>query len=332
MKKVLLLTTGGTIAARESGQGLVPDINSEDIVALLPELKHSFQIDTKDILNLDSSNIQPEEWQYIAQVVTEQLPFYDGIIITHGTDTMAYTASALSFMLQNLTKPVVLTGAQIPIEQMFTDAKRNLQTAFAAVDLGIPKVMIAFFDKIINGCRAVKVRTLGFNAFESISASYIGEVYADGVHWNDAYLKSEKKQEEFSLKDQLCTDVFLLKLIPGTNPEIFDMLLHMKYRGIVIEAFGAGGTHFERRNLLPKLKRLVDHGITVVARSQCLYEKSDFSLYEVGQKLLDCGVIPGRDMTTEAIVTKLMWALGQSEDKDEIRKIFDTNYADEVTF
>lgn len=332
MKKVLLLTTGGTIAARESGNGLAPDINSEDIIALLPELKNSFQIDTKDILNLDSSNIQPEEWQYIAQVVTEQLPFYDGIIITHGTDTMAYTASALSFMLQNLTKPVVLTGAQIPIEQMFTDAKRNLQTAFAAVDLGIPKVMIAFFDKIINGCRAVKVRTLGFNAFESISASYIGEVYADGVHWNESYFIDQKKKEDFSLKDQLCTDVFLLKLIPGTNPEIFDMLLHMKYRGIVIEAFGAGGTHFERRNLLPKLKRLVDHGITVVARSQCLYEKSDFSLYEVGQKLLDCGVIPGRDMTTEAIVTKLMWALGQSDDKDEIRRIFDTNYVDEVTF
>ncbi len=332
MKKVLLLTTGGTIAARESGNGLAPDINSEDIIALLPELKHSFQIDTKDILNLDSSNIQPEEWQYIAQVVAEQLPFYDGVIITHGTDTMAYTASALSFMLQNLKKPVVLTGAQIPIEQMFTDAKRNLQTAFAAVDLGIPKVMIAFFDKIINGCRAVKVRTLGFNAFESISASYIGEVYADGVHWNENYFINQKKKGEFSLKDQLCTDVFLLKLIPGTNPEIFDMLLHMKYRGIVIEAFGAGGTHFERRNLLPKLKRLVDHGITVVARSQCLYEKSDFSLYEVGQKLLDCGVIPGRDMTTEAIVTKLMWALGQTEDKDEIRKIFDTNYVDEVTF
>lgn len=332
MKKILLLTTGGTIAAREGSQGLVPDIDSEDILSLLPELKNSFKIDTKDILNLDSSNIQPEEWQYIAQVVSEQLPFYDGIIITHGTDTMAYTASALSFMLQNLTKPVVLTGAQIPIEQMFTDAKRNLQTAFAAVDLGIPKVMIAFFDKIINGCRAVKVRTLGFNAFESISAPYIGEVFADGVHWDEKYLRNEEKEKVFSLKDNLCTDVFLLKLIPGTNPEIFDMLLNMKYRGIVIEAFGAGGTHFERRNLLPKLKRLVDHGITVVARSQCLYEKSDFSLYEVGQKLLDCGVIPGRDMTTEAIVTKLMWALGQSDDREEIRKIFNTNYADEVTF
>ena len=330
MEKVLLLTTGGTIAAREGDNGLTPDIKSNDILALIPEIKNKFEVECKDILNLDSSNIQPEEWQYIAGIVSENLPHYDGIIITHGTDTMAYTAGALSFMLQNLNKPVVLTGAQIPIEQMFTDAKRNLQTAFAAVDSGIPKVMIAFFDKIINGARAVKVRTLGFNAFESISAPYIGEVFADGVHIYEDVDKSMTKNE-FCLKDRLSTDVFVLKLIPGTNPRIFDMLLEMKYKGIVIEAFGAGGTHFERRNLLPKLKMLIDNGVAVVARSQCLYEKSEFSLYEVGRKVLDCGVIEGKDMTTEAIVTKLMWALGQTDDMKKIRRMFETNYVNEFT-
>lgn len=329
MKKVLLLTTGGTIAARKGEQGLAPDIKCQDILQMLPELEGFFEIESRDILNLDSSNIQPEEWQYIAEIVTEMLPKYDGIIITHGTDTMAYTASALSYMLQNLCKPVVLTGAQIPIERMFTDAKRNLQTAFAAVNAGVEGVTIAFDDKIINGCRAVKVRTLGFNAFESISAPYLGEVYADGIH---VYAHNmDRKRDAFCLKKELCTDVFLLKLIPGTNPEIFDRLLDMKYRGIVIEAFGAGGTHFERRNLIPKLKKLVENGISIVACSQCLYEKSDFSMYEVGRKLLECGVIPGRDMTTEAIVTKLMWALGQTEDPKEVRAIFNTDYAGEVT-
>ena len=263
--------------------------------------------------------------------MAERLPDFDGVIITHGTDTMAYTASALSYMLQNLNKPVVFTGAQIPIEQMFTDAKRNLQTAFAAVDAGIPRVMIAFDDKIINGCRGVKVRTLGFNAFESISAPYLGEVYADGVHLYDKLDISGREGRDFCLKENLCPDVFLLKLIPGTNPDIFDRLLEMKYRGIIIEAFGAGGTHFERRNLVPKLEKLIHSGISVVARSQCLYEKSDFSLYEVGRKLLDCGVIQGRDMTTEAIVTKLMWALGQTEDSSKVREIFNTDYAGEVT-
>lgn len=331
MKKVLLLTTGGTIAAREGAQGLAPDIKSGDLLEMLPELGRHFQIQSRDILNLDSSNIQPEEWQYIAKIVAENLPDYDGIIITHGTDTMAYTASALSYMLQNLDKPVVLTGAQVPIERMFTDARRNLQTAFAAVDAGICGVTIAFDDKIINGCRAVKVRTLGFNAFESISAPYLGEIYADGVHLYGTGSQNRVGDGTFCLRSGLCTDVFLLKLIPGTNPDIFDRLLDMKYRGIVVEAFGAGGTHFERRNLIPKLENLVRRGISVVACSQCLYEKSDFSLYEVGQKLLRAGVIPGRDMTTEAIVTKLMWALGQTTDSGMVRRIFDTNYAGEIT-
>lgn len=331
MKKVLLLTTGGTIASRPGKQGLAPDIKCGVILDMLPELQKHFRIESKDILNLDSSNIQPEEWQYIAKIVADMLPDFDGIIITHGTDTMAYTASALSYMLQNLKKPVVLTGAQVPIERMFTDAKRNLQTAFAAVEAGIPRVMIAFDDKLINGCRAVKVRTLGFNAFESISAPYLAEVYADGVHLYSGVDAINRDEKNFCLKEEICPDVFLLKLIPGTNPDIFDRLLDMRYRGIIIEAFGAGGTHFERRNMVPKLEKLLNAGISVVARSQCLYEKSDFSLYEVGRKLLDCGVIPGRDMTTEAIVTKLMWALAQTNDSSEVREIFNTDYAGEVT-
>lgn len=329
-KKVLLLATGGTIACTHSEEGLAPGISGAGILELLPELKEGFEIESRDILNLDSSNIQPEEWQFIAEQVAEALPGYDGIIITHGTDTMGYTASALSYMLQNLNKPIVLTGAQIPIGQMFTDARRNLQTAFAAVDAGLTGVMVAFDDKIMGGCRAVKVRTMGFDAFESISAPYIGKIYADGLHLEHSRSRQESG-EAFCLKKDLCTDVFLLKLIPGTKPEIFDSLLDLGYRGIVIEAFGAGGTHFERRNLIPKLKMLTDHGVSIAVCSQCLYEKSDLSLYEVGRKLMDCGVIAGRDMTTEAIVTKMMWALGQTDDSAEVKRIFARNYCGEVS-
>ena len=329
-KKVLLLATGGTIACTHSDEGLSPGITGAGILELLPELCENFEIESRDILNLDSSNIQPEEWQFIAEQIADALPYYDGIIITHGTDTMAYTASALSYMLQNLAKPVVLTGAQIPIGQMFTDAKRNLQTAFATISSGLTGVMVAFDDKIMGGCRAVKVRTMSFNAFESISAPYIGKIYADGVHLKHSRIP-DHQTIPFSLKKNLCTDVFLLKLIPGTKPEIFDSLLHLGYRGIVIEAFGAGGTHFERRNLIPKLKKLIDHGISIAVCSQCLYEKSDLSLYEVGRKLMDCGVISGRDMTTEAIVTKMMWALGQTEDPEIVKQIFEQNYCGEVS-
>jgi L-asparaginase len=280
---------------------------------------------------MDSSNIQAEEWQVIARSVMENLDDYDGTIITHGTDTMAYTASMMSFMLQNLKKPVVLTGAQMPIDNMLTDARNNLYTAFAAVDNCIPGVSIAFHYKIMNGCRAVKVRTMGFEAFESINAPYLGEVYANGMHKNSDYRININNDAPAVLKDNICSDVFLLKLIPGTNPDIFDMLLNMKYRGIVLEAFGTGGMHIVRRNLLPKIKMLIEHGIIVVVCSQCVYEPSDFTMYEVGAKFLSYGVIQGMDMTTEAVVTKLMWALGQTDSPDEIRNIFNMCYAGEIT-
>lgn len=331
MKKVLLLTTGGTIAARNSGDGLQPQLSSSGLLQYMPELRNYYDIDTQDILNLDSSNIQAEEWQTIARAVMENLDGYDGIVITHGTDTMAYTASVLSYMLQNLNKPVVLTGSQMPIDNLLTDARNNLYTAFSAVGCNIPGVSIAFDHKIINGCRAVKVRTMGFEAFESVNAPYLGEVFANGIHITSLPQVKRDHGKSTVLKDQICNDVFLLKLIPGTNPDVFQMLMSLHYKGIVLETFGVGGMHFVRRNLMDALKTLSDRGVAVVACSQCLYETSDFSIYEVGKKMLECGIIPCRDMTTEAVVTKLMWALGQTSSLDEVRRIFNTNYAGEVT-
>lgn len=182
MKRVLLLTTGGTIAARPGDMGLAPQVASSSLLGYVSELSNHYEIEARDILSMDSSNIQAEEWQTIARAVYEELDRYDGIVITHGTDTMAYTASMLSYMLRNLKKPVVLTGSQMPIENLLTDARNNLSTAFAAVDADIPGVSIAFNHKIINGCRAVKVRTMGFEAFESVNAPCLAEVYANGLH------------------------------------------------------------------------------------------------------------------------------------------------------
>ena len=264
----------------------------------------------------------------MARCVYESIPDYDGIIITHGTDTMAYTASMLSFMLQGLRKPVVLTGSQIPMENMLTDARNNLFCALAAVEAGISGVSVAFNRHIIRGCRAVKVRTMGFDAFESVNAQYLGEIFADGLR---VYPPTFIPDGELVLRDRVSTDVLLLKLIPNTNPKLFDLLPQIGYRGVVLETFGAGGLHFHHRDLLEKMRMLHQRGIVVAACSQCLYEPSNFTIYEVGRRLLETGVIPAGDMTTEAAVTKLMWALGQTEDPAQVRELFGRNLCGEIS-
>lgn len=329
MKRILLLTTGGTIASRPGHKGLEPDMSGGELIAYLGDLHDKYEIHSREILNLDSSNIQAEEWRLIARNVYENQKDYDGIIITHGTDTMAYTASMLSFMLPGIKKPVVLTGAQLPVDNLLTDARNNLFCALAAVDAGIHGVSVAFNRHIIRGCRAVKVRTMGFDAFESVNAKYLGEVFADGLR---VYPRNDPKPyQEGGLLDQVSTEVLLLKLIPNTNPKLFDHIRDMGYRGVVIEAFGAGGLHFHRRDLTEKLEMLRDSGIVVVACSQCLYEPSNLTIYEVGRRLLDSGVISAGDMTTEAAVTKLMWALGQKHDPEQVRELFLRNLCGELT-
>lgn len=329
MIKILLLSTGGTIASRHGTDGLQPGMSGEELIDSLGDLRGKFHITVKQIMHLDSSNIQAEEWRIMAKSVHENYADYDGFIITHGTDTMAYSASMLCYMLPGLHKPVVFTGSQIPMDNMLTDARNNLFCALAAVEAGIKGVSVAFNRHIIRGCRAVKVRTMGFDAFESVNARYLGEIFADGLR---VYDYQEPNQDAPTiLLDNVSTDVFLLKLIPNTNPKLFDYIKEIGYRGVVLETFGAGGMHFHRRDLIEKLQMLQKQGIVVVACSQCLYEPSNFTIYEVGRKLLETGVIPAGDMTTEAAVTKLMWALGQTDDPEEVRRIFSKNFSGEIS-
>lgn len=329
MKSILMLSTGGTIASAPCNTGLVPILTANDIICLVPELIDLCRIECKTILNLDSSNIQPEEWQMIVREVYAGLDRYDGIVITHGTDTMAYTASMLSFMLFNLNKPVILTGSQIPIIEKNTDARQNLLDAFQTVIQDIQGVFVVFGKKIIKGVRAVKVRTTSFDAFESINASdtgYIkdGKVYID----SDGFKKHEGT---IILDDRFDPDVFLLKLIPGTRLEFFDNFIQMGYKGLVLEAFGLGGVHYLRRNLVEKLEKLMKAGTAIVVTSQCLYEISDLTVYEVGRKAAQQGIIPGYDMTSEAAVTKLMWVLGHTRDQGEVKEMMLTDYCGEIS-
>ena len=328
MNKILMISTGGTLASSHSDNGLSPGLHGNDVLDRIRGLTAGFQIDEEELFMLDSSNVQPEEWAKIARTVYERRKEYDGIVIIHGTDTLAYTASALSFALQNIEIPVVLTGSQVSIENPIADATENCRAALHMAASHCPGVYVAFNRKIILGTRASKVRTRSFDAFESINYPYAARINSSGLVLNHSVIP--KRETECILQDKFCTDVFLLKLFPGISPDIFRQLRQMGIRGVYVEAFGIGGLPFEKRNLTEAVRKAIQEGMVVAVGSQCLYEGSDFTVYEVGRQVLDCGVIETGNMTSEAAVTKLMWALGQFEDKAMVEKIMKTNLVGEL--
>lgn len=326
-KHILLLTTGGTIASLPGGEGLEPH-RSDVMERQLNQLRSYFDITVEDLMCLDSSNIRPGEWQQIARRVFQCRLHYDGIVISHGTDTMAYTASALTWMLPGIDRPVVLTGSQLPLADVLSDGPDNLRTAFAMAAAGYPGVYLAFDRKVMLGCRAVKVRANGFSAFESVNAKYAAQVSSLGLVIDRKALPSQMGYPQ--LMEDISHNVFLLKLTPGLDPKIFEMLGDMGYKGIVIEAFGLGGVNVLGEGL-DGIQKALARGISVVVTTQCLYDSSDLGVYQVGQKLLELGVIQGRDMTSEAAMTKLMWALGQGMTPEQIEALFQRNLAGEIT-
>ena len=327
MRKILMISTGGTLASSHSDNGLSPGLHGNDILDKIAGLTEGFQIDQHELFLLDSSNMQPEEWAQIAQCVYERRMNYDGIVIIHGTDTLAYTASALSFALQQVEIPVVLTGSQVSIENPIADATENCRAALHMAASGYPGVYVAFNRKIIMGTRASKVRTRSFDAFESIDYPYAARINSGGLVMNPAI---PMRRGGCRLQNRFCTDVFLLKLFPGISPDIFRQLKAMGIRGVYIEAFGIGGLPFWKRNLTEAIGKAVAEGMVIAVGSQCLYEGSDFTVYEVGRQVLDCGVIETGNMTTEAAITKLMWALGQYEEPEKVREIMKTNLVEEI--
>lgn len=319
MKKILLLSTGGTIASERGEDGLVPAVDGAFMVRLIPGLAGMCEITCSEIFSIDSSNMQPRHWSVIAEAIAESYDKYDGFVVTHGTDTMAYTSSALSFMLKNLNKPVVLTGAQLPIEAPGTDGKRNLFNSFKVACSGHSGVHIVFGDYVINGSCAKKIHTREFNAFRSINKPAEAGITENEILWTTSPVSVK---ERFEAMPELDEKVILVKLTPGISPAIIDYAVKSGCRGIVIEGFGMGGIPNEENNFLPAIEKAVKSGIIVVAATQCVYGGVDLGEYEVGITAARDGVVPAGEMTTEAALTKLMWALGNAENAESAKKLF----------
>ena len=309
--KLMLLATGGTIACTQTENGLAPTLRAQD---LLDRLSDSLpcEVEARDVFRMDSSNMQPEEWSILARAIDEALKTCDAVVVTHGTDTMAYTAAALSYMLAGVGKPVILTGSQLPLSHPLTDARLNLLRALNAAAAGVPGVYVCFHDRLISGVRCVKTHTTSMDAFSSVNARPAGRFDVDGVHFERPQPYTPLHPDmPYRLRADIDPNVFLLKLVPGTSPDVLRFIKQAGYRGLVIEAFGLGGLHYIRRNLVEAMEELGQSGIRVLVVSQCLYEKADLTVYEVGRGLMKDYILNGRDMTTEAAVCKLMWALGQ---------------------
>lgn len=329
MKKILLINTGGTFSSRPGEHGLSPELASSDICSLLGDIDPTLLIEAEDYCSLDSSNITPDDWRRLALRIGEKAGDFDGVVLIHGTDTMAYTSSMLSFMLRNIPIPVVVTGSQMPLGVPMSDAADNLRCALQMAASGYYGVFVAFDRKIMLGCRTSKVRTVSFNAFESINYPCIGEINAFGLHLRP---KQPPAELPFRVQAKYSDRIAVLKLFPGMNPDIFRYLQERGYEGIYIEGFGLGGVPFLKSDFTAEIRRASQSGLPILVGSQCRYEGSNLNVYETGQRILECGGIPVHDMTYEAVVTKLMWCLGQTKERESIREFFQQNIAQEVSF
>ena len=319
MKKILMIGTGGTIASEMTPEGLTPELNTRQLLEFIPDIGKLCRVDCIQLYNLDSTNICPENWLGVVDTLRKNYDAYDGFVISHGTDTMAYTAAALSYLIQGSPKPIILTGAQKPIWFDGTDSKRNLTDAFLYACRGCGGVQIVFNGKVILGTRARKTFSKSFQAFSSVN-------YPDLAVLQDErllqYIRTESLPRPI-FYDTLCQNVGLLKLIPGTKRELVEFMVE-RYDGIVIESFGVGGLpDYPGQEFYPVVRQAVERGRIVVMTTQVPNEGSDLSVYHVGGHLKSTlRLLEAFDMTTEAAVCKLMWILGQTKEFERVRELF----------
>jgi L-asparaginase len=336
---VLLIFTGGTISMSEDpANGALKPIDFNRLQEYMPELKQTgVKIKSIPFLPLiDSSDVEPAIWERIATTIQENYNEYDGFVVLHGTDTMAYTASALSFMLENLAKPVILTGAQLPVGMLRSDAKENLLTAIeiaTAKENGmalVPEVCIFFEDTLFRGNRTTKKNAEHFNAFNSYNYPALAKA---GVHikYFRTYIHYPTQGSALKVRTKVDRNVAILKLFPGITSHTVDAILNIPdLRAVVLETFGAGNAP-RQLWFYDALKKAKEKGILIVNKSQCGTGSVEMGRYETSLNLMSAGVISGYDITTEAIVTKLMYLLGECANIQEVKRKLSISLCGEMT-
>ena len=340
-KRILLLYTGGTIGMKQDPVSLaLKPFNFNQILEEVPELKKfGCEIDTYSFDPLiDSSDMQPEFWVRLARMIQENYSKYDGFVVLHGTDTMSYTASALSFMFENLAKPVVLTGSQLPIGMLRTDGKENLissiEIASSADENGnpvVPEVCIYFDAHLYRGNRTTKYNAENFRAFRSANFPVLADV---GIHIKfnpNNIILPDSFNQPLEISTALDTRVAVLRIFPGITPEVMDAILGMEgLRGVVLETFGSGNAPTAEW-FVERIKNAVRRGLLVLNVTQCQAGKVDMDAYATGIALKNEGVISGYDSTIEAAITKMFYVLGQTNDLSEAKKLLNSNLRGEIS-
>ena len=335
-KRIYILYTGGTIGMKRSPKGYVPmaglaDLISQKIPIHLSANMPEYVLEELDEL-IDSTNATPSDWRQIASRVKDNYHQYDGFIILHGTDTLAYTSSALSFMLQGLQKPVIVTGSQIPLSELRNDAQDNLITALIlASHYALPEVCLYFNGRLLRGNRATKVKSSGFDAFDSPNHPWLGKV---GIHIeveSSSVLPPSKNKENFQLPDYGSNRIVPIRLFPGIDAAFLQHLLKFPIDGVILQSYGVGNAPDRDPEFLRTLEKAIKAGTVVVNLSQCTYGRVEAMSYATGSALAQTGIANGFDMTLEAASTKMHHLFATGLKADVIAQKMETSLCGELS-
>ena len=335
--KITLLTTGGTIASVDSEKGLQPGLTGEQLLRACPDLM-GFEHDVAvvDLMSKDSSNMHPSDWLSMADGIRQNAPLSDVVVMLHGTDTMAWTASALSYLLNDVPVPVVLTGSMLSADVPDSDVSENIYAAFHfALQLAMYKrrgVSVAFAGLLLHGPRITKIDSRRKNAFVGVDYPFLGEMRDRGTHkiaWLTAQVPALSAERPWGPSPAVETNVALVPIFPGLSARFLDAVADTGPKAVVLEGYGLGGVPFMGENLLPAIERGIARGIPFVLRGQAPFGGTDPAVYEVGRRALDLGVLSARNMTREALMSKLMLLLPVSAPSDLERRL-GANLCDDV--